>query len=226
MKKVAILVDGEFFLKRFNRLSRNTNNNKPEYVIKVLHAMCRKHAVKARREIYRIFFYDCSPYENGMHNPLSGRFIQFKNSNNYKFRVAFHEKLREQRKVALRLGYLHANQDHKWLISPQKIKELLQKKISIDDLDPEKDIIPNFRQKQVDMKIGVDITSLALKKHIDTIILIAGDGDFVPAAKLARREGIDFILDPMWNPIHPQLFEHIDGLTSVFFNNNNKQIKK
>lgn len=37
----------------------------------------------------------------------------------------------------------------------------------------------------------------------------------VPAAKLARREGIDFILDPMWNPIHPSLNEHIDGLRST-----------
>ncbi|MEA3464277.1 MAG: NYN domain-containing protein, partial [Patescibacteria group bacterium] len=27
-------------------------------------------------------------------------------------------------------------------------------------------------------------------------------------------EGIDFILDPMWNKIKPHLFEHIDGLVS------------
>ena len=44
--------------------------------------------------------------------------------------------------------------------------------------------------------------------------MIAGDSDFVPAAKLARREGIDFILDPMWNKIKDDLFEHIDGLKS------------
>ena len=44
------------------------------------------------------------------------------------------------------------------------------------------------------------------------IVIIAGDSDFVPAAKLARREGIDFILDPMGANIDPTLFEHIDGL--------------
>ena len=44
------------------------------------------------------------------------------------------------------------------------------------------------------------------------IILISGDSDFVSAAKLARREGIDFILDPLGAPIKPDLFEHIDGL--------------
>lgn len=62
------------------------------------------------------------------------------------------------------------------------------------------------------MRIGVDIASL--KKQVDQIILMAGDSDFVPAAKLARREGIDFILDLMWSDIKDDLFEHIDGLKS------------
>lgn len=32
------------------------------------------------------------------------------------------------------------------------------------------------------------------------------------AAKLARREGIDFILDALYTNIKSNLFEHIDGL--------------
>lgn len=62
------------------------------------------------------------------------------------------------------------------------------------------------------MKIGLDIASLAYKKQVDQIVLISGDSDFVSAAKLARREGIDFILDPMWHRIRDDLHEHIDGL--------------
>lgn len=62
------------------------------------------------------------------------------------------------------------------------------------------------------MKIGVDIASLAFKGLVDQIVLFAGDSDFVPASKLARREGIDFVLDPMQAHINPDLFEHIDGL--------------
>lgn len=88
-------------------------------------------------------------------------------------------------------------------------------KIVISDLT-ENDVQFDFTQKMVDMKIGLDIASITLKKQVDQIILIAGDSDFVPAAKLARREGIDFLLDPMWNPIKPHLFEHIDGLHSTF----------
>lgn len=73
-----------------------------------------------------------------------------------------------------------------------------------------------LRQKGIDMKIGVDIASLALKGFVDKIVLIAGDSDFVPAAKLARREGIDFVLDPMHTEhIENSLYEHIDGLKSI-----------
>ena len=65
------------------------------------------------------------------------------------------------------------------------------------------------------MRIGLDIASLSFKKQVSKIILMAGDADFVPAAKLARREGIDFVLDPMWRNIPDDLNEHIDGLRSV-----------
>ena len=67
-------------------------------------------------------------------------------------------------------------------------------------------------QKGVDMKIGLDIASLAYKKQVDQIILISGDSDFVPASKLARIEGIDFILDSLWKKVKDDLSLHIDEL--------------
>lgn len=111
----------------------------------------------------------------------------------------------------MRLGVLEDR--NRWILRPEKTKELLASKISIKDLT-ENDVVYDLMQKMVDIKIGLDIASMSLKKLVDQIILISGDSDFVPAAKLARREGIDFILDPMWNPIKPDLFEHIDGLVS------------
>lgn len=48
------------------------------------------------------------------------------------------------------------------------------------------------------MRIGIDIASITLKKQAGTIKLVAGDADFVPAAKLARREGVRVMLDPLW----------------------------
>jgi uncharacterized LabA/DUF88 family protein len=62
------------------------------------------------------------------------------------------------------------------------------------------------------MKIGIDITWLSLKGLVEQIILISGDSDFVPASKLARREGIRFILDAMHHKLKDDLLEHIDLL--------------
>ena len=76
------------------------------------------------------------------------------------------------------------------------------------------DVALGLRQKGVDMRIAIDIASITLKKQAQTIILVSGDSDFVPAAKLARREGMEFILDPLWQHVNDDLFEHIDGLQS------------
>lgn len=78
------------------------------------------------------------------------------------------------------------------------------------------DVYFPLRQKGVDMKIGLDIASMTLKRQVDTIVLVTGDSDFVPAAKVARREGVEFILDPMWQSVDGDLMEHIDGIASGF----------
>ena len=121
------------------------------------------------------------------------------------------EELKKRRKFALRLGELSNQMSYN--LKPDVTKALLLGKKTLADLQ-ESDFVFTAQQKGVDMKIGLDIASLSYKHQVDQIILIAGDSDFVPAAKLARREGIDFILDPMWADIKDNLFEHIDGLKS------------
>jgi uncharacterized LabA/DUF88 family protein len=78
----------------------------------------------------------------------------------------------------------------------------------------EDDIELPLRQKGVDMRIGLDIASMTLKRQVDTIVLVTGDSDFIPAAKIARREGVEFILDPMWQSVSEELLEHVDGIAS------------
>ena len=67
---------------------------------------------------------------------------------------------------------------------------------------------------------------MAYKRQVTKMILISGDSDFVSAAKLARREGIDFVLNPMGNHIHRELNEHIDGLASPKFDPDRKKEEK
>ncbi len=173
--------------------------------------------------LYRIFYYDCMPLEKKFHNPISKRVVDFSKTKECLFRKALFEELKKKRKVALRLGSVKEN--GQWQIYPAKVKELIKGDISVDDLT-ENDVYLNIRQKSIDMKIGVDIASLSLKRFVDTIVLFSGDADFVPAAKLARREGVDFILDPMNANVDPQLFEHIDGMKSVIPPNTNNRKKQ
>ncbi len=159
--------------------------------------------------LYRIFYYDCEPLDKRMHNPLTHRSINYAKTDEYKFRCELLNALKVKRKVALRVGTLKTNNN--WIINQSATERLLKKEITVDDLT-ENDVSPEIRQKGIDMKIGVDIASLSLKRFVDKIVLFSGDSDFVPAAKLARREGIDFILNPMKANVEPQLNEHIDGM--------------
>ncbi|MBC6401007.1 MAG: NYN domain-containing protein [Ekhidna sp.] len=208
--KVAILVDGDFFLKRYRKLYNGWEST-PEEVAKVLVKMCGDHVAKDDY-LSRIFYYDCLPLQKKAHNPISKKSVDFSKSETAKFRMEFFKELKKKRKIALRLGYLKSSNN--WIISPEKTKEILKGALSVSNLS-ESDVTYQIQQKSVDMKIGLDIASLSYKKHIEKIILVSGDGDFVPAAKLARREGVDVVLDPMWNNVDESLFEHIDGLKST-----------
>lgn len=106
-------------------------------------------------------------------------------------------------------------QNQSWILKPQAQKDLLNNRRTVSDLT-DNGFVPALRQKGVDMRIGLDIASITLKRQANVIVLVAGDADFVPAAKLARREGVQFILDPLWQSVSPDLSEHINGLTSGF----------
>ena len=213
MRKTAILVDGQFFLKRYKSIKKIKKLD-PIKTASDLWNMCIEHLTQAKNEkfdLYRIFYYDCLPYDKKQHNPITNKAIDFSKTEKYKFQIDFINELKKKRKIALRLGVLEERQQ--WTIKSHITKKLLKKEININELT-EEDVFFDLIQKRVDIKIGIDIASMAFKKQVQQMILISGDSDFVPAAKLARREGIDFILDPMWNPIKPHLFEHIDGLIS------------
>ncbi len=211
MSKTAILVDGGFYRKRAKSL---WGEHTPEESAKALFDYCKRHLKERTQthELYRIFFYDCAPLKKQMYHPLTQSTIDFSKTAQYKWMTDFLDELRKRRKVALRLGVIDEN-NSSFTIKYTALKKLCAGTISVTDLTAG-DFEPDIKQKGVDMKIGVDIASLAYKHQVEQIILIAGDSDFVPAAKLARREGIDFVLDPLDAPIKEQLFEHIDGKRS------------
>ncbi|MBU2786189.1 NYN domain-containing protein [Acidithiobacillus ferriphilus] len=212
MVVTAVLIDGAYFVKRFRAIEpRNAHDGKRAAEQAWRYAVRHLAERNSKSELYRIFFYDCPPVEKKMHLPFSKEAIDFSKSPEALFRRELHNTLRCKRKVALRLGTLaHAE----WTLRSDVERLLLKGKKSFEEITDD-DVILDVRQKGVDMRIGLDIASLTFKRQVSKIVLMAGDADFVPAAKLARREGIDFVLDPMWRDIPDDLNEHIDGLRSV-----------
>lgn len=207
----AILVDGGFYRKRAHYLwGKKTGQQRA----RELSEYCKKHLKEPHttHDLYRIFYYDCPPITKKVYHPLLAKTVDFSQSDVYKWTEEFLKQLKSERKFALRLGYLN-EEFAQYDLKQSTLKKLIKKEILVDDLSAD-DFIFNAKQKGVDMRIGVDIASLAYKKQVQQIVLISGDSDFVPAAKLARREGIDFVLDPMNSPIKADLHEHIDGIMS------------
>ena len=209
--KTAILVDGGYYRKR---VGQNWKSHTPEESAEALIQYCRRHLREhdIHHNLYRIFYYDCPPFDKQVYNPLTGKTFDFSKTDDYIRMNSFLNELKQKRKVALRLGKLDTNNIF-YGFTYDTIKKLCNGTIKREDLD-QSCLKLNTKQKGVDMKIGIDIASLSYKKQVDQIVLIAGDSDFVPAAKLARREGIDFILDTMGMNItlETDLLVHIDGL--------------
>jgi uncharacterized LabA/DUF88 family protein len=215
--RVAVLVDLGFFLPRYRSLiERGAGTRSPKVVAHDLWRTAIRHVRKVDGEqLYRILVYDCAPLSKKVHNPVTGRCIDFSKTVTFDFRNALHHALVCKRKVALRLGEL--SDCRRWILKEAATRRLLKREITVDQLT-ESDVIYDVAQKGVDIKFGLDIASLAYKRLVERVVLITGDSDFVPAAKLARREGLDVVLDPLWNHISPSLHEHIDGLKSVWPN--------
>lgn len=216
--RTAILVDGGFYKRRAHNLF---GDKSPQDRADELITYCCRHLKGTNPSqieqgvLYRIIYYDCRPPAQNFYNPVLKKPIDFSKTDRYKWSERFLELLACKRKVALHLGDGVDFDTNKsaYRLTDKATKQLLKGTITVDQLTT-KDIFLDIVQKGVDMRIGLDIATLSSKRLVDRIVLISGDSDFVPAAKYARREGVDFILDPMWQDIKPSLNIHIDGLHS------------
>ncbi|MBQ9000295.1 MAG: NYN domain-containing protein [Eggerthellaceae bacterium] len=215
MAKTAVLVDGGFYRKRAQCL---WGAKSPKKRAQELNDYVFMHLAKRdggqERFLYRVFYYDCPPLKDKqVYHPFHGKTIAFGSDETYRWATEFFDQLKRMRKFALRFGKL-SDYDLGYRLNPKKVNALMRGEIGVEQI-VESDFALSMKQKGVDMRLGLDISSLAYEGTVDQIILIAGDSDFVPAAKMARRKGIDFILDPMGNHVPDDLLEHIDGMESM-----------
>ena len=211
-ERTAILVDGGFYRIRAQTLF---GDKSPEERADELFSYCMRHLNKGTKDessLYRIFYYDCPPSTKVVYNPVTQRHVNLAKSDQYRWTTAFFNALVTKRKVALRRGEELASSGD-YTLRAGVLKDLCAGRRSVESLT-DRDTRLNITQKGVDMRIGLDIASLVERNLVTQIILISGDSDFVPAAKYARRRGMDFVLDPMWQTVSPSLNEHVDGIRS------------
>lgn len=153
--------------------------------------LIKKTAGDTKDILFRVYYYDCKPYGEKVMSHDKSKEIDFSLSPIYASKRSFLKDLVKQDKFAVRLGELSFDGWKQDLHNPKKYK-------------------PDFKQKGVDMKVGLDMASMATKKIVDKIVLIAGDSDFISPIKFVRKEGLQVYLYSMGHRVKLPLIEHCD----------------
>jgi uncharacterized LabA/DUF88 family protein len=187
MKQVAILIDGGWFTKAIECNVPHTSLPKG-VTASVIYKNAMAAVDKKTEEVAKIFYYDSTPHEKKEKNPISHVETDYAKTSANQSRKRLFTELGKMDFVALRRGVV---KPRGWTLSRNYAEQLMNGKVVAPSAN---DVFLNFEQKGVDMRIGIDVATLSIKRLVDRIILISGDTDMIPAIKLARREGIQVVL--------------------------------
>ena len=203
--KYAILIDGGFIKKVLGSQENPLDS-------KQLHDFTQK-LVKSEElkdlQLYRVYYYDAMPLAKSVpfFKPFSGQY-DFLKTSVYTNSKELIDNVKKLDFFAVRLGELVYQG---WKVNWRRVNNMKNMKNKNDKLNLTKECFtPDVKQKGVDMRIGLDIASLSLKKHVDVIVLVTGDADFIPALKFARREGKQTYLVTLGHKINQSLYAHCD----------------
>lgn len=218
--KFAVLLDGGFVRRRLESQSRAAGRigavlpAEPEASTPSAADVLRyvrqlgQHSRLRRLELLRVYFYDSPPLSGTRRIPLSGRAYNFGSHPTNSINKRLQDQLAQSPDVALRRGELVFRG---WRVRREALAELER----APRLLRGEDFVPEVEQKGVDLRLGLDVAVLAIKRIVDVAVLVTGDADLVPAMKLARREGLRVYLDTMGNPVRPSLTEHAECVLKV-----------
>ena len=210
-KSTAVLIDGGFLLRQLKQASKD----KTHATAADIYNFANK-TLASDEELFRMYYYDCPPYEGTQTNPISNSTHDYATAPYTRARKAMLSNLTLRDHVAFRKGQLSFDG---WQIDDGVARELMKE---AKDGTPARhlesaDIFPKFSQKRVDMNIGLDVAWLSSKRIVHRIILVTADSDFIPAMKFARREGVQIVLVPLRGTPKKELLEHADIVRSVTF---------
>lgn len=204
MLHYAILIDGGFAKRKLGSSSAPATAADFRRLVDAI----SRHQALAGMRLHRIYYYDAQPLESSQVKPLEGGTIEFGGSLVVARAKQLFDQLSRFPFMALRLGELAFDG---WAVKGKRLAKAVGPAVEIkaDDLQPQ------ITQKGVDMRIGMDIAALTLKKQVQAVVLVSGDSDFVPAMKFARREGVHLYLAPLGQHVKATMLEHSDLLLDL-----------
>ncbi len=205
--KTSIFIDGGFLKSKY----RQYNNAFPnaEEVASICNEKIMGSPQLKDDFLFRVHYYDCHPYAGHITDPATGETIDYSQTPSARAQDNFLLRLSEQEKFFMQVGELVFNG---WRLPPDKIEEILSAGANLSS----QDLIPDFRQKQVDINIGLDIAWLATTHMVDKLVLIAGDSDLTPAMAFARRHGLLVYLATLGQTVKQEMIRNSDGLINIY----------
>ena len=194
------MVDGGFLKKKLSQ--QNHHSATVQEITAFCDTVIKKQAL-ASAQLLRICFYDAPPFEGKVTNPLSGVVLNLAGTPQALQNVRLLRSLELQPNFAVRRGVVSCQG---WKLGGAALRSISQHPRAI----VARDLVPDLRQKGVDMRIGLDIAWLATKRLVDAIALVTGDSDFIAAMKLARKEGLRIYLETINHPVYVELKVHAD----------------
>lgn len=201
--RYAVLIDGGFIKRKIGSRAKPTTISDVAHFLDCLKA----HDALKTLQLHRIYWYDALPLQGSAIRPLRGGRVDFGRTSMTQANRELLSKLCVLPHVSVRRGDLVF---HGWKVRSEKLPER-EPTVTIGG----NDIEPNIQQKGVDMRIGLDIAARTMKRHADVIVLVAGDSDFVPAMKFARREGAQVFLVTLGHDVRPEMREHADLILQI-----------
>jgi uncharacterized LabA/DUF88 family protein len=177
---IVILLDGDFTRRLLSRKFKHRAS------VSEIESFC-KSVVQKNETLSRTYFYDCPPFGEQRPLPVSNQKFDFKSTEVFTTATAFQDELRGNEFFTYRSGHLSFDG---WKLKDSSVASQIAAPCQLSDADFE----PVLTQKQVDMKIGLDVAKLSLSRIVDRILLATSDADFIPAIDVAKSKKVEVVL--------------------------------
>jgi hypothetical protein len=158
---VAVILYGGFVKKKLKDSLRKFPA--PDDIVGLVAETMKKPRL-ADAQLFRVYYYDAVPFEGRTKNPVDGSPLDFSTTPQARLNRQLIDTLEMKPDFAVRRGeIIHTG----WKLGHAALRSLSKNPRAVTA----QDFVPDMGQKGVDIKIGLDIARIAVKRIVDIIVL-------------------------------------------------------